>query len=646
MACPFQPGSKNTLKVTPGIEKFLCRKCSGDGDGGDMDAETFKRHAKYLGILEQSQPSLCWQVRGPDGRLYEHVRIDKAEGSKAVIWRPNLKPNGIKLADMSLYGVERIAPGSPVVVVTEGEKAADAAGRLGLAAVGTATGAACTPSDKPLLKLLAAKPGRVVLWPDMDPEGAKHMRNIGRKLAKLDGCPDVLVVDPAQLGLTGKGYDAADWRPAAGVDVLKAVLHASAPPQPPKATREPKADGSRPPGRTAAPVATPDADGDAAELAAVRALSDVVPLEFRELCISEKSIAALVAKFAGRRLRYVRDEGSWFKFSGEGWQPVKIDTLRTSIMWCGEANYGKEAKVEGDTTIVPDPKAGGRKSTAAGGIAGLQGFVGSDTADWDREGHIAGLPGGKALNLKTGEVFDVTRDDLIRRRLAAAPCSREEYERSKWREVVEHVIPDDQEREWLQRRLGAALMDAPASDDLICLFGAAGSGKGLFLEGVIAAFGDYAVNIPQQELTAGGTRGHAQWKHRMIGRRLLTLDEIPARSLDAEATKGLIATRITANAMRQGSIDFILRAPILTTSNDAPTVRAADPGLERRLKPIECGEPIPVEKPQWTGQIRPFVDTANPAISGAPRRELISTSGRRSSARLSGPWCASFAVRT
>ena len=51
-------------------------------------------------------------------------------------------------------------------------------------------------------------------------------------------------------------------------------------------------------------------------------------------------------------------------------------------------------------------------------------------------------------------------------------------------------------------------------------------------------------------------------------------------------------------------------------------------------------------RPQWTGQIRPFVDTANPAISGAPRRELISTSGRRSSARLSGPWCASFGVRT
>ena len=50
--------------------------------------------------------------------------------------------------------------------------------------------------------------------------------------------------------------------------------------------------------------------------------------------------------------------------------------------------------------------------------------------------------------------------------------------------------------------------------------------------------------------------------------------------------------------------------------------------------------------PQWTGQIRPFMDTAKPAISGVPRQELSSTSRRRPSARLSGPWCASCGVRT
>ena len=30
--------------------------------------------------------------------------------------------------------------------------------------------------------------------------------------------------------------------------------------------------------------------------------------------------------------------------------------------------------------------------------------------------------------------------------------------------------------------------------------------------------------------------------------------------------------------------------------------------------------------PRWTGQNRPFVDTAKPAISGVPRRQLSSTS--------------------
>ena len=50
--------------------------------------------------------------------------------------------------------------------------------------------------------------------------------------------------------------------------------------------------------------------------------------------------------------------------------------------------------------------------------------------------------------------------------------------------------------------------------------------------------------------------------------------------------------------------------------------------------------------PRRTGQIRPLVDTANPAIFGVPRRGLSSTSWGRVRARMSGPWCASCAART
>ena len=67
-----------------------------------------------------------------------------------------------------------------------------------------------------------------------------------------------------------------------------------------------------------------------------------------------------------------------------------------------------------------------------------------------------------------------------------------------------------------------------------------------------------------------------------------------------------------------------------------PTVAGDIPRL-RAMARMPC-------HPRWTGQIRPFVDTAKPAISGVPRRELSFTSRRRVLARMCGPWCASCAA--
>ena len=40
---------------------------------------------------------------------------------------------------------------------------------------------------------------------------------------------------------------------------------------------------------------------------------------------------------------------------------------------------------------------------------------------------------------------------------------------------------------------------------------------------------------------------------------------------------------------------------------------------------LEQRATLATTEPQWTGQIRPFVDTSKPAISGDPRRALIFT---------------------
>ena len=566
----------------------FCRQCGAQGDSV-LRGEDFKRAAEHFGIV----------VEGGGGNepRQEFPWRDLVTGERVIQTRPGPRgakygfPKGTRKANLVAV-LDREWTGVGPVVICEGHKAAQGAARLGFDALGLPD-EGMFKKQRPAKQLHSLLAGRVVwAWPDNDTGGFDLARRLVGFFGKHD---EPCIVDPEKLiaDVPAK-WDADDYLPEsaeAGHAAVEAALMTSL-------ELERSGRGTDKAKSATSDLATPAPHSDAGSaelLEKVLDLGDVVPVEHIGYAITEEEMAESAAIRGGRCLRFDADARTWWRWrSGKGWTELSQIVLLAAAMRCGRFNYGKWFKpADGPPVKVSDEKSGGKRSTANGMLAALQGFTESKGADWDATGYVVGLPDGRALNIKKGEVFDVTRDHLIRRRLAAEPCTREEYERSKWREVVEHVVPDDQEREWLQRRLGAALIDAPGGDDLIALYGDAGSGKGVLLTGVTSSFGSYSVNIPQQELTVGGSRGHAQWKYRMLGRRLLTLDEIPARSLDGEAVKSLLGTMITGNPMRGGSVDFSLRAPVLTTSNDAPSVRVADPGLERRLKPIECGPSIP-----------------------------------------------------
>ena len=125
-----------------------------------------------------------YELRDPEGRLVAvHVREDGPQGKKLWWERPDGRRGleGLRVADLPLYAVDRIAAADRAIVV-EGEKACEALLRLGLPAVGTVTGAASTPGDDALRPLL----GRMVyLWPDHDDPGRDHMERIARRLYAL-----------------------------------------------------------------------------------------------------------------------------------------------------------------------------------------------------------------------------------------------------------------------------------------------------------------------------------------------------------------------------------------------------------------------------------------------------------------------------
>jgi hypothetical protein len=130
---------------------------------------------------------IVYKVRDPSGRLVaEHVREDTPEG-KRMCWRqPHGRwgLNGTRLEELPLYLSEHVQDwdADDLIVITEGEKAAQALFHAGLNALGTVTGAGATPGPK-VLEVLRDR--RVCLWPDNDAAGRAHMERVARRLRSV-----------------------------------------------------------------------------------------------------------------------------------------------------------------------------------------------------------------------------------------------------------------------------------------------------------------------------------------------------------------------------------------------------------------------------------------------------------------------------
>lgn len=143
---------------------------------------------------DDREPEVRQVVRGFDGTpLAVHVRRGSGDG-KVVWWE---LPDGSKglggqrSADL-LYGVERLADADAddLAFLLEGEPAADAVDSLGLVAVATVCGAkgCLSPSAA------AAFAGRrVVLWPDADEDGRRHMERNAEALSAAGAGPLMMI---------------------------------------------------------------------------------------------------------------------------------------------------------------------------------------------------------------------------------------------------------------------------------------------------------------------------------------------------------------------------------------------------------------------------------------------------------------------
>lgn len=177
------------------------------------------------------KPSMNWEYRSANGNLLQMVyRFDGMEGKRVIPavfakkgsrqeWRWQGLP-----APRPLYGLETLF-GHPHVVVTEGEKAADALRRLFAGRIPVLTWPGGSNAvDKADWTPLGNR--RVYVWPDADAAGTKAALAVIARLAEVNTKSADVLVPPKGVF---KGWDAADaehegWTNSQTLEFLQSAI--------------------------------------------------------------------------------------------------------------------------------------------------------------------------------------------------------------------------------------------------------------------------------------------------------------------------------------------------------------------------------------------------------------------------------------
>jgi hypothetical protein len=187
--CPFHDDHSPSLVVYPETRRWNCFGCNMAGDCFQWLQETQRIDfpTALAHLREQcgdTTNTTTWNIADADGNtIAPHVRYDHPDGSKSYSW-----PVGTKPADLPLYGLKHLFDmGSAAVnsiIITEGEKSADALIKIGYAALGTVTGASSCPNQEAFAPLIGFD-AKIILWQDNDEIGRSHMNKVAGHLKAL-----------------------------------------------------------------------------------------------------------------------------------------------------------------------------------------------------------------------------------------------------------------------------------------------------------------------------------------------------------------------------------------------------------------------------------------------------------------------------
>lgn len=483
--------------------------------------------------------------------------LKNGEPDKQVWWELPDGTRGLagrKLESLPLYGLRALdeAPVGSTVFVCEGEKATDALRGLGLVVVGTMTGADTIPSEENLRPLVGYD---VVLWPDNDEKGIRHMRRIADALANLHADSRILLWPDAPE----KG-DAADFVAAGlGLDELRA-LYADA-------TVVTSAD----------PPLEPEPE------------APTVLLPLTDLGNAER----LVARH-GQDIRWCDAMGRWFHWTGTRWEQVGATILQDLAKDTVRAleEEGRTAGLE----VAKWAKAS-QSGRAIASMIGLTktvtGSIAVNADDLDADPMLLGVENG-VVDLRTGLWRPADRSDLITKSCRApfdaeATCPR-------WEAFLETIFGGDAEViAYVQRAAGYSLTGKTGERVIFIAHGSGNNGKTTFQEVLAHILGTYAMSTPVETLIARKDRGIPNDLARLKSARFVSATESERGAKLAESFIKAVTggDRVTARFLHQEYFDFIPQLKLWLATNHRPEIASGGKAIWRRVRLLPFDVAVP-----------------------------------------------------
>ena len=570
--CPVHADEKGSLSISPGNGSGFLFKCFAGCDTKEVlgavgltwqdvlpPREKFR---KYTPVQKRTPAKRTrYEIRDTTGELVAiHVREDRPEG-KTVWWeRPDgTRKLGIPTADLPLYGIERL-PAKGAVIVTEGEKPADALTVNGILAVASVTGASGTPGDDAIRPLLSRP---VYLWPDNDAAGRKHMARIGASLKRL-GATDLRLID--WKAAPDKG-DAAEfvsleaWRDEydelldnateIGADVSMSVV----------------------------------GQADTPELEAFRA--------------TDLWNAFFFVRLHGEKVRYCERLGGWHYYDGKRWTREMCGEVERFAKDIPRAMYSMAAAEPEEQRRQSIAKHAAR-TEAAGKIAAILELAKSEEIiavppeTFDVGPWLFNAANG-TLDLKTGGLRPYRREDMLTN-LSPAEWRGADAPAPLFEKFLDETMGGDREKiKFLQRAAGYTLTGDMREQIFLFLYGPEAAGKGTFIRALADVMGTYARSTEIGTFLTSRRDRVRNDVAALVGSRLVTASEPEdAQTFDEGLIKILTGQdKTAARFFFREYFEFTATFKMWLQGNHRPHIRSTGGAMWRRLLIVPFTKSVP-----------------------------------------------------